>query len=74
MLALLVSEGPVFTVVTPVTVVVPPPGRTALQLGFAVHVNGPEVPVQLVVWPEHVHEAGQVVSVVMVVTVIVELP
>jgi len=31
------------------------------------------VPLQVVVWPEQVHEAGQVVSVVTLVTVIVEL-
>lgn len=35
--------------------------------------KGPEVPLQVVVWPEQVHEAGQVVSVVTLVTVIVEL-
>jgi len=69
----MVGVGPVFTIVTPVTVVVPPPGNTALQLGLFVHVNGPEVPLQVVVWPEHVQEAGQVVRVVMLVTVMVLL-
>jgi len=59
--------------VTPVTVVVPPPGNTTLQLGDFVHENGPEAPLQVVVWPEQVHDAGHVVRVVMLVTVIVLL-
>lgn len=36
-------------------------------------VNGPEVPLQVVVCPEQVQEAGQVVSIVMLVTVMVLL-
>jgi len=71
---LVVGVGPVLcTTVVPVIVVVPPPGNTAVQLGLRVHVNGPFVPSQVVVWPEHVHVAGQVVNVVMLVTVTVVL-
>jgi len=41
-------------VVGPVIVVLDPPGNTQVQVGWALHGNGPTVPVQVVVWPWHV--------------------
>lgn len=73
--------GPVFpgvVTVTSVTVCVPPPpGNTHEQVLLAEHEEGPEVPLQVVVWPVQVTEAGQEVIVTIVeevdVDVMVEL-
>lgn len=51
---------------------VPPPGKTQVQVGFALHGEGPFDPVQVVVCPEQVTSAGHVVIVVIEVTVTVE--
>ncbi|KUJ19041.1 uncharacterized protein LY89DRAFT_475246 [Mollisia scopiformis] len=59
-------------VVGPVIVVPPPPGKTQVQVGLALHGKGPWVPVHIVVWPWHLLSYGQVVSVVIDVTVTVE--
>jgi len=53
-------------------VTVPPPGKTQVQVGFALHGNGPADPVQVVVCPEQVTSVGQLVKVVIEVTVTVE--
>jgi len=79
--ALVVGVGPVFTGVEVLVPIVPPsvtvwlgfPGRTHVHVGTAEQVKGPEPPVQVVVWPVQVNPCGQVVSVVIDVTVIVEL-
>jgi hypothetical protein len=44
-----------------------------VQVGEAVHGNGPELEVQVVVWPVQVTDAGQVVTVMIFVLVMVEL-
>lgn len=48
------------------------PGSTKVQVLCEGHEDGPAVPVQVDVWPVHVTEAGQVVSVMTVVEIIVE--
>lgn len=67
--------GPVFpgvVTVTSVTVCVPPPpGRTHEHEVLVGHVEGPLVPVHVVVWPVQDTEAGQLEMVMMVVEVLV---
>lgn len=68
---------PVQVVVCPVQVtlaghtvtVFVPPGSTHVHVGSATQGNGPKEPVQVSVWPVQVEELGQVVRVVMEVTV-----
>jgi len=72
---LAVGVGPVFpgvVTVTSVTVCLPPPpGRTHEHEVLVGHVEGPLVPVHVVVWPVQVTEAGQLEMVMMVVEVLV---
>lgn len=53
-------------------VVDPPPGKTQVQVKVALQEKGPLVPLQVVVWPWHLSLYGQVVKVVIEVTVTVE--
>lgn len=67
--------GPVFpgvVTVTSVTVAVPP-GNTQVQELLVGHTDGPDDPLQVVVCPVQVTDAGQVETVMIVVEVIVEL-
>jgi len=70
-----VGVGPVFPgVVTVVSVIVcwGAPGRTTEHVVEGGQEDGPEGPLQVVVWPVQVQEAGQVEMVVTDVTVVVE--
>jgi hypothetical protein len=58
--------------VTLVTVGVPP-GSTKVHVLLVGQVEGPVVPIHVVVWPVQVTDAGQVDIVTMVLEVIVEL-